>query len=107
MKTEFFTNDLRIDDFPGLFEKNTEILFKIQKKFIQEVLVDTLGFAGTEIIRRILGIAHVADFEKINSKEVKTNCEDLALNLSRFIIIEASSINSIEDLVEILRKSKN
>ena len=101
------TKDLRIDDFPGLFEKNTEILFKIQKKFIQEVLVDTLGFAGTEIIRRILGIAHVADFEKIKSKEVKANCEDLALNLSRLIIIEASSINSIEDLVEILRKSKN
>ena len=71
------------------------------------MLVDTFRFAVTEIIRRMLGIAHVADFEKIKSKEVKANCEDLALNLSRLIIIEASSINSIEDLVEILRKSKN
>ena len=44
---------------------------------------------------------------KLKVKNLKANCEDLALNLSRLIIIEASSINSIEDLVEILRKSKN
>ena len=77
----FIYGILEIDDFPGLFEKNTEILFKKQMKFKQEVLVDTLGLARTEIIRRILGIPHVADFEKIKRKELKGNCEDLALNL--------------------------
>lgn len=37
----------------------------LQKQFLEEILTDALGFAGAVIIRRILGIAHVIDFETI------------------------------------------
>jgi len=40
---------------------------------------DTLGFAGVEIIRRILGLAHVADFESIADETARARCERRAL----------------------------
>lgn len=41
----------------------------VQDSFFEELLEDVLGFAGAVIIRRILGIAHVVDFESIEDAE--------------------------------------
>lgn len=38
---------------------------------MEEVLTDALGFAGAVIIRRILGIAHVIDFETIKDQDIR------------------------------------
>ena len=46
----------------------------LQKRFLEEVLTDALGFAGSVIIRRILGIAHVIDFETISDQERRCEC---------------------------------
>lgn len=40
-----------------------------QEAFFKELFQDTLSFAGAVIIRRILGIAHVIDFESIEDLE--------------------------------------
>jgi 5-methylthioribose kinase len=42
-----------------------------------------LGFAGAKIIRRIIGIAHVEDFESIQDQDVKATCELRALTIAR------------------------
>ena len=36
-----------------------------QARTMRALFEDTLGFAGCKMIRRILGLAHVADFESI------------------------------------------
>lgn len=41
------------------------LLQAYQEKFFSELFGDTLSFAGAVMIRRILGIAHVIDFESI------------------------------------------
>lgn len=41
----------------------------VQESFFEELLEEVLGFAGAVIIRRILGIAHVVDFESIENAD--------------------------------------
>ena len=43
----------------------------LQDKFFRELLRDCLGYAGAVIIRRILGIAHVIDYESIKDAEAR------------------------------------
>ena len=49
---------------------------------------DALGFAGCEIIRRILGLAHVADFESISDERVRAGCERWALRFARALLVD-------------------
>ena len=43
----------------------------LQDKFFEELLRDCLGYAGAVIIRRILGIAHVIDYESIKDADAR------------------------------------
>lgn len=43
----------------------------VQQAFFAELFEDVLGFAGAVIIRRILGIAHVIDFESIADADIR------------------------------------
>ena len=65
--------------------------------------VDMLGFAGIELHRRILGLAHNADFETIGDPDLRARCEARALKLGRHLAVNRSAIHSlaeIEALVE-------
>jgi 5-methylthioribose kinase len=53
---------------------------------------DALGFAGAEIIRRILGLAHVADFESIAETAVRAAHETRALHFARTLLLERDRI---------------
>lgn len=41
----------------------------LQDKFFRELFRDALSYAGAVIIRRILGIAHVIDYESIKDAD--------------------------------------
>lgn len=56
---------------------------------------DALGFAGCEIIRRILGLAHVADFESIADEGIRAEREGQALRLGRLLLIDRSAFPDI------------
>ncbi len=43
----------------------------VQQAFFAELFEDVLGFAGAVIIRRILGIAHVIDYESIADADTR------------------------------------
>lgn len=53
----------------------------IQRDFFSSLWSDMLGFAGCVLIRRIVGVAHVADMETIKDSEQRANCERKALVL--------------------------
>jgi len=59
-----------------------------RQAFVAGVLADTVGFAGLEMIRRILGYAHVADFEDIADLAVRAACERPALAMARRLVAE-------------------
>ena len=43
-----------------------------QQAFFSELFPDVLSFAGAVMIRRILGIAHVVDFEQIADADTRS-----------------------------------
>ncbi|MCT7656561.1 phosphotransferase [Oceanimonas sp. NS1] len=63
--------------------------------FVQRVWQDTLGFAGTELIRRTIGVAHVADLDDIPDDDGREACQRRALWLGRRLIMEATTLSPL------------
>lgn len=55
---------------------------------LDEIWTDTLGFAGVEIHRRILGLAHGAELEAIADADRRADCERRALRFGRALAVE-------------------
>lgn len=70
--------------------------------FIQQVWHDALGYAGTELIRRCIGLAHVADLESIRNPQQKVLCEQQALYLGYKLILHAKQIDTPQELIEFI-----
>ena len=51
------------------------------------------------MIRRIVGIAHVADLEKIEDGDARSECERKALRCGRTLILDAATLTP-ETIVE-------
>ncbi len=59
---------------------------------------EMLGFAGVEMHRRILGLAHNADFETIADPDRRAICESKALKLGRHLAVNRERISSLADI---------
>lgn len=68
--------------------------------YVGELLADSLGYAGTELIRRTIGLAHVWDIESIEDDEKRGDSERLAVKLGQMLIKERSSFGSVDQFVE-------
>lgn len=64
----------------------------------------SLGFAGSKMIRRIAGLAHVADFETIADPDVRAACERNALDLARELLLRRDGFANVHDLVAAARQ---
>ncbi|RWB87819.1 MAG: S-methyl-5-thioribose kinase [Mesorhizobium sp.] len=62
------------------------------------IWTDLLGFAGIEVHRRILGLAHNADFETIADADLRATCEAKALRFGRHIAVNRRRIHSIDEV---------
>ncbi len=61
--------------------------------FMERVWRDALGYAGCEMIRRTIGIAHVADLDGIDDPARRAACQRQALALGRTLILEAEQLD--------------
>jgi 5-methylthioribose kinase len=65
---------------------------------------DTLGFCGVEMHRRILGLAHNADFERISDEGRRASCEARALAMGRQLMVGANAISGIGAVTAMARR---
>ena len=65
---------------------------------LHQIWTDLLGFAGIEVHRRILGLAHNADFETIADEDLCAFCEAKALKFGRHIAVNRRQIHSIDEV---------
>ncbi|MBQ1202801.1 MAG: phosphotransferase, partial [Loktanella sp.] len=72
-------------------------------RYLAGVFCDTLGFAGAKMIRRIIGISHVADFEMIADIPLRATCEGRALDLARLLLLDRRGITDINDVAAMAR----
>ncbi len=84
----------------SLFEEAGDALGAEQAldRFLHGVWQDLLGFAGVEIHRRILGLAHNAEFETIEDPDLRAACEAPALKFGRHIAVNRRAIHSIDEV---------
>jgi 5-methylthioribose kinase len=52
------------------------------------------------MIRRIVGFAHVIDFERISDPAVRAGCEAGALSMARTLLTHPSQFHSIRDVID-------
>jgi 5-methylthioribose kinase len=71
---------------------------------IDEIWREMLGFAGIEIHRRILGLAHNADFETITDPDRRAPCESKALKFGRHLAVNRQRIHSLRDIRETVER---
>lgn len=80
--------------------------FKFQKTLkehtLQNIFHELVGFSGMEMIRRIIGAAHVKDIEDISDTQRKLEIEKEILKFGRKIVIEHHNISSVNELVDLI-----
>lgn len=74
--------------------------------YLLRVLQDTAGFAGCKMIRRVIGLAPVADLETIEDAQERAKAERLALDIGQRLILQREYVRSIEDLIALARMTK-
>ncbi len=72
-----------------------------QRGYMQRLLQDASGFAGAKMIRRVVGLAGVADIRGIEDVTDRSVAASLALNMAQPLIMQRRAIESIEAVVEI------
>lgn len=67
------------------------------------ILEDALGICGIEMHRRILSLAHNADFESIEDTTVRAPLEARCLMMGRALILERAKIGSLDEVLAMAR----
>ncbi|MFC4102832.1 S-methyl-5-thioribose kinase [Paenibacillus xanthanilyticus] len=69
--------------------------------YMKRLLQDTLGYAGAKMVRRIVGLAHVADIDRIEDAAKRETAQRLALAIGKSLIKTGRQSTSIEQLIDI------
>jgi 5-methylthioribose kinase len=68
--------------------------------FLDGLFADMLGFGACKMIRRIVGFAHVIDFDRIQDATARARCEANALVMARTLLTQPARFGSIQDVID-------
>jgi 5-methylthioribose kinase len=91
------------DAFPAPMFRAPEdgaALQSARSAFLDSLLADMLGFSACKMIRRILGFAHVIDFECIQDAARRADCEAGALAMAHLLLTHPEQFHSVEDVID-------
>ncbi|XP_059652951.1 methylthioribose kinase-like [Cornus florida] len=83
---------------------NPELQQLVKQTFMKGLLQDTLGFGAAKMIRRIVGVAHVEDFESITDAGVRADCERRALNCAKMLLKKRREFQAINEVVSAIQQ---
>jgi 5-methylthioribose kinase len=93
----------RGDAYPAAMFTSSEdaaALTAARDAFVNGLFADMLGFAACKMIRRILGFAHVIDFEHIGDPDRRARCEAGALAMAQLLLTHPGQFRSVQDVVD-------
>ncbi len=100
-RTEPSGDAFRSDMFAD--ERSRQALFVEQERTMDAIYADTIGFAAAKMIRRILGFAHVVDFEEIEDRKRRAACERATLELARTMLTQPGRFLTVDALLAAAR----
>ena len=77
-----------------------------KRKYMHQMLQDTAGFGAAEMMRRLIGLAHVHDFWTIEDEEIRARAESIGLNIAESWIKNRKSVERIDDLVDMVVEAR-
>ncbi|HHI71336.1 MAG TPA: S-methyl-5-thioribose kinase [Rhodobacteraceae bacterium] len=66
---------------------------------LKHIFEDTLGFAGVEMIRRTLSLAHIAENDTIEDEEMRADCEGRGLRLGRSLTVNRAAFADMDSVI--------
>ncbi|TYP71208.1 S-methyl-5-thioribose kinase [Paenibacillus methanolicus] len=69
--------------------------------YMKRLLQDTFGYAGAKMVRRVVGLAHVADIDRIEDPVRREAAQRLALAIGKSLIKSGRQATSVEQLIDI------
>lgn len=87
-------------DFPG----GQEAFAQFRGNYILNILRDTTGHAGCEVLRRMMGIVTIWDISSIQDLELRAGVERKAIRVGARWVMERNQISNIEDVLGIVRE---
>ncbi|WP_088102368.1 S-methyl-5-thioribose kinase [Halalkalibacter urbisdiaboli] len=95
-------------EFKILWENESVEVFHKVPNYVDDVLAtiweDALGFAGCKMIRRIIGLAHVADIDSIVSDSARLSAQQTAIKMGRALIVKRTKLKTLNDLLNIVKE---
>jgi 5-methylthioribose kinase len=91
------------DAFPAALFSTPEDAATLQSArsaFLDSLFADMLGFGACKMIRRIVGFAHVIDFDGIPDAALRARCEADALAMARLLLTHPEQFRSVEDVID-------
>jgi len=85
----------------GFIDEATAQKFRKKKK--KNIIKESIGFAGCKMARRVFGVAGVAEIRGIEDKALRRKAEVMALKISREFVMGYESIESVDDVLEMVR----
>lgn len=80
------------------FEMDPSVKFRT----LHMIFHESVGFAGMEMLRRVIGAAHVKDIESIIDVQRKTRVETAILKFGKTLVKERHNITTVDEMVELL-----
>jgi 5-methylthioribose kinase len=75
--------------------------------YLLHLLQDAVGYAGCEMMRRVIGLAHVPDLESIDDPKLRAKGERLALAIGQQLVLRRGTARKISDLTSLVKDVKN
>ena len=82
---------------------NDEILKAYQEQYMQNLLQESIGFAGCKIIRRQFGIAGVEDIRGIEDDAVREKANRLAVSIGERFIKQYHTVKTTDELMKLIK----
>ncbi|AKI00743.1 5'-methylthioribose kinase [Hoeflea sp. IMCC20628] len=76
------------------------------QQLLGEIFRDLLGFAGIEMHRRILGLAHVAELDTIEDEDLKAKCEAKCLKLGQMLVMNRNRLTGMDAVIAAARQAE-
>ncbi|KAJ7967527.1 Methylthioribose kinase [Quillaja saponaria] len=83
---------------------NPEVQQLVQTQYMRDLFHDSLGFGAAKMIRRIVGVAHVEDFESITDASKRAPCERRALEFAKTLLKERRKFQTITEVVSAIQQ---
>ncbi|AEB75539.1 S-methyl-5-thioribose kinase [Clostridium botulinum] len=94
-------------EFKYLWEKESkDIITTVEgyrEYYIKNLLHETIGFCSCEVMRRIIGMAHVPDLDEIEDLKNRAKAQILGLEIAQNMLLNRNNINSFEKFIKLIK----